>query len=82
MMWAFAPSDATASDASTTSGLGSAVVWVVVVNEKIALAVSNSFYVVFYLIVVHIPNFIQIRKKRIEAKKICYRSALVGWPGQ
>ena len=40
-----------------------AVVWVVVVNQKIAVAISNSFYVVYCLIVVHIPNFIHIGQK-------------------
>ena len=40
-----------------------AVVWVVVVNQKIDVAISNSFHVVFCQIVVHIPNFIQIGQK-------------------
>ena len=40
-----------------------AVVWVVVVNRKIAVAISNSFYAVFCLIVSHIPNFIHIGQK-------------------
>ena len=43
MMWAFDPSAATASEATTTR----AVVLVVVVNQKVAVAISNSFYVVF-----------------------------------
>ena len=47
-----------------------AVVWVVVFNQKIAVAISNSFYDVSCPIVVHcpvdnvhIPNFIQIGQK-------------------
>ena len=47
-----AASAATASGANSTSGLGSglAVVGVVVVDQKEAIALKNSFYVVF------IPN--------------------------
>ena len=60
----FAPSAATASDATTTSGLGSGLgSALVVVNKKVAVAISNSFYVVFYLSFVHIPNFIQTGQK-------------------
>ena len=47
MMRAFAPSAVTASEATTTSDLGSGLV--VVVNQKIAVAISNSFFVVFCL---------------------------------
>ena len=57
-----------------------AVVWVAVVDKKWSQLSQNSFYVFFCLIVVHISNFIQIRQKiNMEVKKICYRSALVGW---
>ena len=59
MMRAFAPSAATAFGASTTIGLGRGLV----VNKRIAVTISNSFYVIFYPIVVHIPNFIQIGQK-------------------
>ena len=61
MMRAFAPSAATASDATTTSGLGSGLGSGS--QSKKAVAISNSIYVVFCLIVVHIPNFIQIGQK-------------------
>ena len=81
-MRAFAPSAVTASEATTTMvPVTWAVVWVAEVNQKIAIAISNSFYVVLCLIV-HIPNFIQIGKKNIEVIKIGYPSALVGWSGQ
>ena len=52
-----------------------AVVWLALVNQEIALAISNSFFVVFCLIVVHMPNFIQNGQKTLK-------SALVGWSGQ
>ncbi len=66
MMRAFAPSAATAFDA--TRGLGSGLgrgsgSGRLVVNQKIYVAVSNSFYVVFCLIVVYIPSVIQIGQK-------------------
>ena len=54
---------ATAFDTTATNGLAWAVIWVVVVDQKIAIPFSNSFYAVFCLIVVHIPNFIQIGQK-------------------
>ncbi len=49
-----------------------AVVWVVVVNQKIAVAISNSCGI--WPSTKFHPN----RK----VKKICYPSALVGWYGQ
>ena len=50
----------------------------VVVNQKIAVAISNSFYVVFCLIVVHIPNFIQIGQKTKKQRFAIVRLRLVG----
>ena len=56
-----------------------AVVLVGVVDQKVAVAIFNSFYVAFCPIDVHIPNFIQIGQK---VKEIGFRLALVGWSGQ
>ena len=54
------------------------MVWVVVVGQKIAVAISNSFYVVFCPIVVHIPNFIQIGLKTEVKRFAIGRLWLVG----
>ena len=60
MMRTFAPSATTASDATTTSGFGSGLGSG---SQKIDVAISNSFYIVFCQIVIHEPNFIQIGQK-------------------
>ena len=55
-----------------TATSGCAVVWVVVVCQKIAVAFSNSCHV-----------FIRsCQTKRIEGKRICHWLALVNWSGQ
>ena len=70
-MRAFAASAANGYDATTTSGLGSGLSSG---SQKIAVAVSNSFYNVFCLIVVHVPNFIQIGQERYKLKRLA-----IGW---
>ncbi len=54
----------------------------VVVGKKIAVAISNSFYVVFGPILAPIPNFIQIGQKtqklKIFAIGRCWLVGLVG----
>ncbi len=67
---------ASVATAYTTSGLGSGS------QSKNSRSYLKLFYVVFCLIVVHMPNFIQIGQKEMEAKKIGYWSALVSWSGQ
>ncbi len=57
-----------------------AVVWVVVVNQKIAVAISNSRCCFFPNCCPH-TKFHPNRTKNIEVKKIGYWSALVGWSG-
>ena len=49
-------------------------------GEKMAVAVSNSFYVVFYPILAPIPNFIQIRRKTWKWK-IFNNFVNFGWLG-
>ena len=44
------------------------------VSQKIAVVISNSFYVAFCPIVVHITNFIQIRLKTQKLKRFA-----IGW---
>ena len=51
-----------------------AVVWLALVNQEIALAISNPFFAVF-CIAVHIPDLIQTGQKT-------QKSALVGWSSQ
>ena len=51
-----------------------AVVWLALVNQQIALAISNPFFAVF-CIVVHIPDLIQTGQKT-------QKLALVGWSSQ
>ena len=67
IMRVLAPSPATASDATTTSGLGSGLGSS---SKKIVVVISNSFYVVFCLIVVRILSFIQIGQKIYKLKII------------
>ena len=55
-----------------------AVVSLVLVNQEIVVAISNSFHVVFCLIVFHIPNFIQIGQKTEVKKIVIGRLWLVG----
>ncbi len=74
MMRAFAPSDANASDATTTSDSGS--------QSKNSRGYIKLILCCFLSdscphIKIH-PN----RTKNIEANTIGYRSALVGWSGQ
>ena len=58
------------------------MVWVAVVNQKIAVAISNSLYVVFLSNSCPHAKFHPNRIKNIEFKKSGYRSALVGLSGQ
>ena len=48
-------------------------------REKMAVAVSNTFYVIFYPILAPIPNFIQIGRKIQKLKNFNNLSVLVGW---
>ena len=51
-------------------------------GEKMAVAVSNSFYVVFEPLLVPIPNFIQIGQKTQKLKNFRYWSVLVDRAGR
>ena len=53
-----------------------------VVGQKIAVATSNSIYILFGPLLAPIPNFIQIRWKAQKLKIFCYWSVLVGWGGR
>ena len=59
-----------------------AVVWVVVVNQKIDVAISNSFYVVFLPNICPHNKFHPYWTKNIEVEIISYWLASVGWSGQ
>ena len=80
MMRAFAPSAATAFNATTTtSGLGS--------GSGNGSQSKNSRNYLKLILCCFLPiscphtKFYPNRKKNIEVKKICYWSALVGWSG-
>ncbi len=80
MMRASAPSAATASDATTTSGLGSGL--------SSGSQSKNSRSYLELILCCFSPNscshtkFHPNRTKNIEVKKIGYWSALFGWSGQ
>ena len=79
-MRSFAPSDATASDAATTSGLGSGL--------SCGSQSKNSHSCLKLILCCFLPNSCPDTKfhpnwtKNIDVKMISYQSALVGWTGQ
>ena len=80
MMRAFDPSAATASEATTTSGLGSGL--------SSGSQLKNSRSYLKLILCCFLPNSCPHTKfhpnwtKNIEVKMISYRLALVGWSGQ
>ena len=79
-MRAFGPSAATASDAATTSGLGSSL--------SSGSQAKNSLSYLKLILCCFLPDscpyikFHPDRTKNIEVQMISYRSALVGWSDQ
>ena len=80
MMMAFAPSAATASDATTISGLGSGL--------SSGSQLKNSRSYLKLILCCFLPNSCPHTKfhpnwtKNIEVEMISYRLASVGWSGQ